>query len=99
MLAAAVGIYLPLELTVPIFLGGLLAHLVERSAGKPHDDPDDDERMHRNGVLFSAGLITGEALMGIVIAIPRREAQERRRAGAAREPAASANGSGWSSSP
>ncbi|MFC4310230.1 OPT family oligopeptide transporter [Steroidobacter flavus] len=69
VLAAAVGIYLPLDLTVPIFLGGLLAHLVERAAGV-HNDPDAAERIHRKGVLFSAGLITGEALLGIVIAIP-----------------------------
>jgi putative OPT family oligopeptide transporter len=69
VLAAAVGIYLPLDLTVPIFLGGLLAHLVERAAGV-HNDPDAAERVHRKGVLFSAGLITGEALLGIIIAIP-----------------------------
>jgi putative OPT family oligopeptide transporter len=69
VLAAAVGIYLPLDLTVPIFLGGLLAHLVERAAGVSND-PDAAERVHRKGVLFSAGLITGEALMGILIAIP-----------------------------
>jgi putative OPT family oligopeptide transporter len=67
VLAAAVGIYLPLDLTVPIFLGGLLAHLVERAIGA-HTDPDTAERIHRKGVLFSAGLITGEALMGVVIA-------------------------------
>lgn len=69
VLAAAVGIYLPLDLTVPIFLGGLLAHVVERTVGV-HNDPDAAERIHRKGVLFSAGLITGEALMGILIAIP-----------------------------
>jgi len=69
VLAAAVGIYLPLDLMVPIFLGGLLAHLVERAAGVSND-PDRAERIHRKGVLFAAGLITGEALMGILIAIP-----------------------------
>jgi putative OPT family oligopeptide transporter len=69
VLAAAVGIYLPLDLTAPIFLGGLLAHFVERSVGV-RNDPDAAERIHRKGVLFSAGLITGEALMGILIAIP-----------------------------
>ena len=69
VLAAAVGIYLPLELTVPIFVGGLLSYFVERMAGSPKD-PDAIERLHRRGVLFAAGLITGEALMGIVIAIP-----------------------------
>lgn len=69
VLAAAVGIYLPLDLTVPIFLGGLLAHLVERAAGV-HNNPAAAERVHQKGVLFSAGLITGEALMGILIAVP-----------------------------
>lgn len=67
VLAAAVGIYLPLDVTMPIFLGGMLAHFVERSAGKPAD-PNDHERMHQDGVLFSSGLITGEALMGIAVA-------------------------------
>ncbi len=69
VLAAAVGIYLPLDLTVPIFLGGLLAHIVERSV-KMRTGSTDIERIHRKGVLFSAGLITGEALMGIIIAAP-----------------------------
>lgn len=69
VLAAAVGIYLPLELTVPIFLGGLLTWIVEKTVGVG-SDPDAKERLHRRGVLFSAGLITGEALMGIFIAIP-----------------------------
>jgi putative OPT family oligopeptide transporter len=70
VLAAAIGIYLPLELMVPIFLGGLLAHLVERRQGVVGADHDTLDRVHQPGVLFSAGLITGEALMGIFIAIP-----------------------------
>jgi uncharacterized oligopeptide transporter (OPT) family protein len=71
VLAAAIGIYLPLELMVPIFLGGLLAHLVEKRHGIVGVDDDAlRDRVHRPGVLFSAGLITGEALMGIAIAIP-----------------------------
>jgi putative OPT family oligopeptide transporter len=70
VLAAAIGIYLPLELMVPIFLGGLLSHFVERKHRvHPHDEAERD-RIHRPGTLFSAGLITGEALMGIAIAIP-----------------------------
>jgi putative OPT family oligopeptide transporter len=70
VLAAAIGIYLPLELMVPIFLGGLLAHVVERRHGVFGADHDTLDRVHRPGVLFAAGLITGEALMGILIAIP-----------------------------
>lgn len=70
VLAAAIGIYLPLELMVPIFLGGLLAHFVERKHKVAIDDHEGKDRVHRPGTLFSAGLITGEALTGIVIAIP-----------------------------
>jgi len=69
VLACAVGIYLPVELSVPIFAGGLIAHLVERHVHQ-RDAEVDVEQIHQKGVLFSAGLITGEALMGIFIAIP-----------------------------
>ncbi|MDR6840021.1 OPT family oligopeptide transporter [Pseudoxanthomonas sacheonensis] len=70
VLAAAIGIYLPLELMVPIFLGGLLSHFVQRKHKINDDDEMEKDRIHRPGTLFSAGLITGEALMGIAIAVP-----------------------------
>ena len=69
VLACAVGIYLPVELSVPIFAGGLLAYLVERHV-RVRGREVDVEQIHQKGVLFSAGLITGEALMGIFMAIP-----------------------------
>jgi putative OPT family oligopeptide transporter len=67
VLAVAVGIYLPLELSVPIFAGGLLSHLVGRALGAGKSE-EENERLQRKGMLFAAGMITGEALMGIVIA-------------------------------
>ncbi len=74
VLAVAVGIYLPLELSVPIFAGGLLSHLATRrlsgASERKSTDTETVERLNRNGMLFAAGMITGEALMGIVIAIP-----------------------------
>jgi uncharacterized oligopeptide transporter (OPT) family protein len=70
VLAAAIGIYLPLELMVPIFLGGFITYLVEKKLGVDPRDEAERDRVHRPGPLFSAGLITGEALMGILIAIP-----------------------------
>jgi len=66
VLAAAVGIYLPLETMFPIFAGGLLNYLVTRSFGKGLTE-EETERRNRTGMLFAAGLITGEALMGIII--------------------------------
>jgi putative OPT family oligopeptide transporter len=66
VLAAAIGIYLPLETMVPIFLGGLLNYLVTRTFGKGLTE-EETERRNRTGTLFAAGLITGEALIGIAI--------------------------------
>ena len=68
VLAVAVGIYLPIELSVPIFAGGLLSYLADRRlVGRSNEDA---ERGRRSGMLFAAGLITGEALIGILIAVP-----------------------------
>lgn len=73
VLAAAVGIYLPLDLEVPIFLGGLLAWFAQRKivAGLGGVRPSEEhiERLTRRGQLFAAGLITGESLIGVVIAL------------------------------
>lgn len=66
VLAVAVGIYLPLELSVPIFAGGLIAHFAARVNARHADSA---ARL-RNGMLFAAGLITGEALIGIFMAVP-----------------------------
>jgi putative OPT family oligopeptide transporter len=84
MLAAAIGIYLPLKFLLPIFLGGVIACLVERKHKVAAHDEAGRDRVHRQGTLFSAGLITGDALMGIatpivlsargdVLALPARE--------------------------
>ena len=70
VLAVAVGIYLPLELMTPIFLGGLLAWLADRRLRRQGLETAEIERRHRKGLLFAAGMITGEALMGIAIAVP-----------------------------
>jgi putative OPT family oligopeptide transporter len=70
VLAVAVGIYLPLDLSTPIFAGGLIAHFVDRALHIAGNHSEHAELAKRNGLLFAAGLITGEALMGIVIAIP-----------------------------
>ncbi len=66
IMPVAVGIYLPLALMVPIFLGGWISQkLKNHSAGARH-----------NGVLIASGLIAGEAIAGILIAIPKTLATE-----------------------
>jgi putative OPT family oligopeptide transporter len=69
VLGVAIGIYLPLELTTPIFLGGLIAELATRWHRKRHPGKD-PEILKQTGLLFSAGLIAGEAILGVLIAIP-----------------------------
>lgn len=61
-LAFAIGIYLPLASLTPIFVGGVVRRVVEarRTGPAPESDP---------GVLAASGLIAGEGLVGVLIAI------------------------------
>ena len=61
VMPVAVGIYLPLSLDIPIFIGGLLRYFTSRNAEEGSEARD-------QGVLFGSGLIAGEALMGIGLA-------------------------------
>ncbi len=60
VMAVAVGMYLPLGLTVPIFIGGLIHFVVNRRR----------RELSKTPVLYSSGLIAGEAIVGILLAIP-----------------------------
>ena len=77
VLAVAVGIYLPIELSVPIFIGGVTSYLVQRAAriANPAAPVAAAKAAEHKGLLFSSGLITGEALVGILLAIPFAAAQ------------------------
>jgi len=66
ILAVAVGVYLPFELSVPIFLGGIIAVIANRA--RRGLAADDAESVGRRGLLFASGLITGEAMIGILMA-------------------------------
>ena len=70
VLAVAIGFYLPFQLSVPIFIGGLVSLAVKRHHKKSQSDTHQVEESDRRGLLMASGLITGEALMGILVAIP-----------------------------
>ncbi len=70
ILAVAIGFYLPFKLSVPIFAGGLIHYAVKRYHTKKNTGKEQVEESGRNGLLFASGLITGEALMGILLAVP-----------------------------
>jgi len=64
----AVGMYLPLETTFAIFVGGLLRGLVDKRAEKRGMNAAQKARIENAGVLTASGLIAGEALMGLAVA-------------------------------
>ena len=62
VLPVAIGLYLPLELSATIMVGGLIRHFVDKK-----NQSEDSEA--GSGVLFCSGLIAGEGLVGILLAI------------------------------
>lgn len=65
-LTFAVGLYLPLSTTMPIFLGGLVRKLADRAYHRVPDEASESE-----GTLWSSGLIAGGALTGVLAAALR----------------------------
>ena len=65
----SVGMYLPLETTFAIFAGGLIKGGVDYFTEKRKLNEGQKIRVENTGVLLASGMIAGEALMGLVIAI------------------------------
>ena len=74
-LAFAVGVYLPLSSSMPLFVGGMVRWLVDKRAHKlpQYQHLNEDEKQAQgdksSGVLLASGYIAGGALAGILIAI------------------------------
>lgn len=64
----AVGMYLPLETTFAIFLGGVFRWVTDRMRDRRGFNEAQKARVENAGVLTASGLIAGEALMGLVVA-------------------------------
>jgi putative OPT family oligopeptide transporter len=64
----AVGMYLPWTVTTPILIGGIVYKVVEIRSKSRGDSPEQTQKAVHSGLLFSSGLVAGEAIMGIVIA-------------------------------
>ena len=71
VLPVAIGLYLPIHLSAPIFIGALVRWYI---SGHGKEKPDNGENVENgeaieNGTLFSSGLIAGEGLVGILLAV------------------------------
>lgn len=64
LMPIAVGMYLPFDIATPILLGGLIATMLSRGLNE-----EESEKALRPGVLFSSGVIAGESLMGVGLAM------------------------------
>jgi putative OPT family oligopeptide transporter len=64
----AVGVYLPLSTTLPIFIGGAIRGLVDKVKAKQHTQLKDGEEDLQTGNLFATGLVAGGSLMGVIFA-------------------------------
>jgi putative OPT family oligopeptide transporter len=64
----SVGMYLPLETTFAIFVGGVLKGVVDRWNSRLQHNAAQKARVENNGVLLASGLIAGEALIGLLFA-------------------------------
>lgn len=68
-LSFAIGIYLPLATTLPIFIGGAIRGLVEWRQKKKNIHVSPEEEDLGKGNLFATGLVAGGALAGVLVAI------------------------------
>jgi uncharacterized oligopeptide transporter (OPT) family protein len=63
-LTFAVGVYLPLSSTMPVFLGGVVRKIADITYKRPHDAEDETQ-----GTLWCSGLIAGASILGILAAM------------------------------
>ncbi len=68
-LSFAIGIYLPLSTTLPIFIGGAIRGIVEWRQKKKNIQVAPEEEDLGKGNLFATGLVAGGALAGVLVAI------------------------------
>ncbi|MBF7685330.1 oligopeptide transporter, OPT family [Acinetobacter sp. B10A] len=72
VLAIGMGIYLPPSVNMPLFIGAVMFWLIKKYVKKQTSLNDQENKMkqlEQRGTLFAAGLIVGESLMGVILAI------------------------------
>ena len=64
----AVGMYLPIDTSFAIYIGGLMKGIIDKKVEKGNYTPQQKEKISNTGILLSSGLIAGEALIGLLFA-------------------------------
>ena len=66
VLPFAVGLYLPIHLSTPIMVGGLIRLYIDK---KKNISEEERKEITENGILYTSGMIAGEGLIGILLAV------------------------------
>lgn len=70
ILGVAIGMYLPLASSFPLFLGGMIAMIVQWRLSKQALAEEEMRQRKQKGVLIACGLVAGSALVDVLLAIP-----------------------------
>lgn len=69
VLPVSIGLYLPIHLSAPIFVGGMIRQLVESQKADTEEAAALKKDRVDRGLLYSSGMIAGEGLIGILLAV------------------------------
>ena len=69
VLPVSIGLYLPIHLSAPIFVGGMIRKLVESQKADTEEAAALKKDRVDRGLLYSSGMIAGEGLIGILLAV------------------------------
>ncbi|KPU27197.1 peptide transporter [Caloranaerobacter sp. TR13] len=69
VLPIAIGLYLPIHLSTPIMVGGVIRGILDKKLEKSNGEDKGIKAKIDSGILFASGLIAGEGLIGILLAI------------------------------
>lgn len=74
VLAVGLAIYLPMDTTIPVVIGGVLAHIINMRLDKVYKRRAENESKiasHRHrGLMLACGIVAGASIMGVILAIP-----------------------------
>lgn len=69
VLPIAIGLYLPIHLSTPIMVGGFIRGLLDKKLDKKGGEDAEIKNKIDSGILYASGLIAGEGLVGIILAV------------------------------
>ncbi len=70
ILGIAIGMYLPLASSFPLFIGGIIALYVQKRLERMNVSPEEAILRKQKGTLIACGLVAGSAIMDVLLAIP-----------------------------